>query len=87
MTPPVRLIIFSVCDLYPFSSRIKEDSLVSQDTVIIIKVNRFLIRFELVFRSANLPVMLRALTVRTDKLLSLRLLSNSYHSALEHWGT
>ena len=56
MPPPVRPTLFSVCDLYPFISRKKIDSSVSQDSVIKIKVNHFIIRFELVIKSAIFPV-------------------------------
>ena len=87
MPPPVRPTLLNVCDLYPLISRIKFDSSVSQNSVIIIKVNRYLTRFKLVIKSANLPVMLRLFTVRTDKLLSLSFSSNSNHNTLEHWGT
>ena len=57
MPPPVRPTLFSVCEFYPFISTTKFDSSVSQDSVIITKVNRFLIRFKLVIRYADLPVM------------------------------
>ena len=87
MPPLVRPTLFSVWDLYPFISSTKLDSYVSQDSDITIKVNRFLIRFNLVIRSAILPIMLSAFTVRTDKLLFLRFLSYSDHSTLGHWGT
>ena len=83
MPPQVRPTLYSVCDLYAFNSSTNLDSSVSQGSVIITKLNRFLIRFKLVIRSANLPVVLRAFTVRTDKLLYLSFLSNSDHSTLE----
>ena len=76
-----------MCELYLLISRTKVDSSVSQDSVLMIKENRFLTRFKLVFKSANLAVLLRAFTVRMDKLLFLRSLSSSHHSTSEHWGT
>ena len=72
MPPSVRFALFSVCDWYPLIFRKKLGFSVSQDSVIIIKVNRVLTRFKLVMKSANLPVVLRAFAVRTDKLLYIR---------------
>ena len=86
MPPSIRPTLFSVCALYLLISRAKLDFSVSQETVKKLKVNCFLTRFKLVIKCENLSVMLRAFTVKTDKVLSLRFLSNSDHSTLEPGG-
>ena len=80
MLLPLRPSLFIVYDLYPIISTAQLDSSVSQDSVIIIKVNCFLIWFKLVIKSANLPVLFSTFTVRTNKLLCSKLLSSLRHS-------
>ena len=62
------------------------DFSVSQVSVIFIKETRFLTGIKFVSSSEILPVMLRVLSVRTVKLLCLRLLCNTEHGTFLQGG-